>query len=288
YVTLAETNLTGADLTGAKLKGANLRNSKLSDAILLGADFTRADLTGVDFQGALCSGTCFSRANLKQAKLNGVSCGATNFCGADLQGADLSSASLNSADLSCTILCGTNFANAALHGADLSNVHWNQQTNWRDVRGLQALPSSINNFHQKALSLIEQLIEKGKTLVKQRKFKQAIAVFQTVQALEPKVKITANAWWYLCKIGVTHNQAGEVIYACNKAVEFEADPKLKLRKQYSRAIARSLNDDFGGAIADLQFCLEHLEATDYRPRQRLQNWIDSLKQGKNPCEPEDI
>jgi hypothetical protein len=103
--------LSEADLSQANLSEANLSNANLSEANLFNANLNKAN---------------FSNADLSEA----------NVSYAYLRKADLSNADLRNADLSVAILNNADLSYADLSYADLYDIHWNQETIWQGVQGL--------------------------------------------------------------------------------------------------------------------------------------------------------
>ncbi|KST69027.1 hypothetical protein BC008_02840 [Mastigocoleus testarum BC008] len=186
---LVGANLVGANLIGANLVGANLIGANLSCANLVGAklnsvDLSRANLMDADLSSANLSSanlirTNFSRANLSIANLISVNLNSANLSSANLVSANLSRANLSSANLSSanlsraklinTNLISTDFSDADLSGADLSraylsraylsraylsdelfgDIHWDENTNWEGVRGLETTKNLPEALKQK-------------------------------------------------------------------------------------------------------------------------------------------
>jgi len=103
--------LSEADLSQANLSEANLSNANLSEANLFNANLNKANFSNADLSEANVSYAYLRKADLRNA---------------DLRNADLSVAILNNADLSY----------ADLSYADLYDIHWNQETIWQGVQGL--------------------------------------------------------------------------------------------------------------------------------------------------------
>ena len=69
----------------------------------------------------------------------------------------------------------------------------------------------------------EALVEKGSLLVRQSKVKDAIAAYAGAERLDPTLKIPARSWNTLCWFGSLWRHAGEVMFACERAVELQPD-----------------------------------------------------------------
>ncbi|MEM8610423.1 MAG: pentapeptide repeat-containing protein [Cyanobacteria bacterium P01_H01_bin.105] len=125
---LYRTNLSGAVLNEAKLDGAVLNEAKLDGAVLnearlIATRFHEARLSGARLDGAILNMASFSAANLNEANLNGA-----NLNGANLNGADLS-------------------------GADLEDVQWNEETSWKDVKGIDTAKNIPQELRQHLIDL---------------------------------------------------------------------------------------------------------------------------------------
>ncbi len=131
-------NLSGANLIGAYLSGADLSGANLSGTDLSGSNLTTANLIGANLIGAnLSVSKLYSAyligANLTTANLIGAYLSGANLIGANLYGAYLYGVNLLGANLSGADLYGAN-----LSGADLNTIIWNEDTNWKDVQGLDS------------------------------------------------------------------------------------------------------------------------------------------------------
>ncbi len=115
--TWAFSNIVGRFLSDANLNGANLEGAKLGDANFEGANLEGANLVGANLVGANLVGANLVGANLVGANLVRAYLGGANLGGANLQGADL--------------------VRALLVGANLKDIIWDDNTNWRNVQGLE-------------------------------------------------------------------------------------------------------------------------------------------------------
>lgn len=124
---LSKINFRGAHLSGLDFSIAKLNNAFLNFTNLSHSSFWAADLSLTD----LCSAE-LSYANLSAADLRG----------AVLIEAILWHTDLSDADLSGVDFRGANLYNVDLKGAKLSDdkfgdIRWDENTNWKDVRGLE-------------------------------------------------------------------------------------------------------------------------------------------------------
>ncbi len=79
-VSLAQTDLRGADLSDINMEGANLQRANLASAFLEGANLSGANLTNANLSGAF-----LQNANLKAAKLDGAMANNTTFDNTNLE-----------------------------------------------------------------------------------------------------------------------------------------------------------------------------------------------------------
>jgi tetratricopeptide (TPR) repeat protein len=127
------------------------------------------------------------------------------------------------------------------------------------------------------------LIEKGESLIKEGKAKEAIAAYTQAQKLAPKFEISADSWNTLCRQGGLRGYAKEVMFACEKAVALAPDDG---NSRDSRGLARALTGKTKGAIEDFQAYIKSTD--DKESKAQRQRWIDALKAGKKPFTPEEI
>jgi Tol biopolymer transport system component/tetratricopeptide (TPR) repeat protein len=121
------------------------------------------------------------------------------------------------------------------------------------------------------------LVEEGASLVREDKFKEALAAYTNAQKLDPKVEISADDWNTLCRKGSLQKQVADVMFACNQAVKL-APKDGNIRD--SRGLARALTGDYQGAIADFEAYIAQTEDKDNKAQR--QSWVEDLKAGKNP------
>ncbi|NES17960.1 MAG: NACHT domain-containing protein [Symploca sp. SIO3E6] len=142
-------NIAGGFLGGANLSGANLNGANLNGANLNGADLSVANLNHADFIGANLNHADLSVANLSGANLNGANLSVADLNGADLSSADLSHADLSHADLSGADLSHADLSGADLNGADLQNIIWDEETQWKNIQGLETAINVPDALKQK-------------------------------------------------------------------------------------------------------------------------------------------
>jgi len=128
-------------------------------------------------------------------------------------------------------------------------------------------------------------VEEGEKLAREGKIQEAIASYNQAQKLDPTLEISAYSWNAICWFGSLHQQATQVMNACEKAVTL-APEHGKIYYQDSRGLARALTGDTAGAIEDFQAYIAWTENDDYKAQR--QRWIDELRAGKNPFTPEEL
>jgi WD40 repeat protein/predicted negative regulator of RcsB-dependent stress response len=126
-------------------------------------------------------------------------------------------------------------------------------------------------------------VEEGVELARQGKIKEAIASYTQAQKLDPTLEISANSWNTICWFGSLHQQATQVMDACEKAVILEPEDG-DIRN--SRGLARALTGDTAGAIEDFQAFIAWTDNDNHKAKR--QRWINELRAGKNPFTPEEL
>ncbi|KYC39777.1 hypothetical protein WA1_29940 [Scytonema hofmannii PCC 7110] len=115
------------------------------------------------------------------------------------------------------------------------------------------------------------------TLIKQDKFKEAIALYKDAQKLDPSLTISAVDWNSLCWGGSLRGFAKDVIFACEKAVALSPKEGYILD---SRGLAKALTGNSKGAIEDFQAFIKWSDNSEQKSQR--QRWINALNAGKNP------
>ncbi len=129
----------------------------------------------------------------------------------------------------------------------------------------------------------EALVGKGSLLVRQSKVKDAIAAYTGAEKLHPTLKIPAKPWNTLCWFGSLWKQAGEVMFACERAVQLEPE---NWRIRESRGVARAMTGNIDGAIEDFQEFIK--KTSDPMQKSQRQRWVDVLRAGQDPFTDEEI
>ncbi|MEE9234886.1 MAG: alpha/beta hydrolase [Candidatus Acidoferrales bacterium] len=125
------------------------------------------------------------------------------------------------------------------------------------------------------------LVAKGENLARERKVEAAIRAYAEAQETYPALTIVAQSWNQLCWQGSLWGYAAEVMPACEQAVALAPD-NGNIRD--SRGLARALTGDLAGAIQDFQAFVAFTQ--NERARAQRQEWIDALREGRNPFTPE--
>jgi len=120
-------------------------------------------------------------------------------------------------------------------------------------------------------------VEKGENLAWQGEIKPALKAYREAQKLDTKLQISANSWATICRYGSLNKQAAEVMFACEKAVNLEAENGW-IRD--NRGLARALTGDKQGAIEDFQAFVD--KTNDKERKAQRQAWIKALRAGENP------
>ncbi len=125
---------------------------------------------------------------------------------------------------------------------------------------------------------------KGWHLATQGRITEAVAAYAEAQALDSTLVLLPAAWQALCWNGSLRGQAAEVMAACEKAVERTSPSDRRYASaRFARGLARALSGDLEGAAADLEPSLD--PESDEDDGSSLQEWIDALREGRNPFMP---
>ena len=138
----------------------------------------------------------------------------------------------------------------------------------------------------KEIVALERLKE-GKRLIRTGEVEKAILAYEKVQQFAPNF-ITASNWATLCFYGSLHGYALEVMFACDKAIQFEPRNILWIA---SRGVAKARLKDWQGAISDFEkFLMETENKTEKftKPRAYITRWLGFLKDGEDPFTTEEI
>jgi tetratricopeptide (TPR) repeat protein len=128
----------------------------------------------------------------------------------------------------------------------------------------------------------EALVEKG-SLLARSKFTEALAAYTDAARLDPTLKISAMSWNDLCRFGSLRRHAGEVMVACERAMELQPDNG---RFRDSRGVARAMTGDRKGALEDFQEVIKQVK--DPAQKSQRQRWVDALRAGKDPFTDKEI
>ncbi len=131
---------------------------------------------------------------------------------------------------------------------------------------------------QRVLQFMLQLSE-GERLARAGQIQRAIAKY-VARGIDT-LALSAPTWNTLCRQGVFHGRAADVLKACDESVRLA--PNLWWARE-SRGIARALTGDLEGALADLEPFVDRMR--NERTRVERQRWVDALRVGENPFTPE--
>ncbi len=129
----------------------------------------------------------------------------------------------------------------------------------------------------------ERLVSEASSLVREKKIKEAIAVYNQAQKLDAKVEIDFDAWGRLCRQGSLNKSAKEVMFACGNAVKLAPDSGY-IRD--SRGLARALTGNYQGAINDFEAFIAQTD--DKESKAQREGWVKLLREGKNPFTEEEL
>ena len=131
---------------------------------------------------------------------------------------------------------------------------------------------------QRVLQFMLQLSE-GERLARAGQIQRAIAKY-VARGIDT-LALSTPTWNTLCRQGVFHGRAADVLKACDESVRLA--PNLWWARE-SRGIARALTGDLEGALADLEPFVDRMR--NERTRVERQRWVDALRVGENPFTPE--
>ena len=129
--------------------------------------------------------------------------------------------------------------------------------------------------------------------VKQGNVLAATQAYQDAQTIDAGLEIDTWIWDLLCWFGSLHNQAGEILFASEKATH--SNPDWPIYRD-TRGLVRALTGDLQGAIDDFEFVTKELSTGGYgnpyrslhqgADEQQRQVWLEALRLGQNPFTPE--
>ena len=162
----------------------------------------------------------------------------------------------------------------AKHGNSKTAVEkFRQAKNWNPKLDIDP------KLKAKAINLITQ----GRELARNGDIKNAIAAYKKAIKIDPKLRVSAEDWNRLCWYGSLYNYPKDVMFACEKAVNLSPEDEDIID---SRGVARALTGDYKGAIEDFEVFVKW-DDNESKLQQR-QDWIEDLRNGKNPFTPKVI
>jgi tetratricopeptide (TPR) repeat protein len=142
---------------------------------------------------------------------------------------------------------------------------------------------SINFESEKQKAEAHKLVAQGREFQEKREYKKALFTYKKAQEIDSSINIPDYTWNELCWLGSLKGYATDVIYACEKAVKLS--PKNGDFRD-SRGLARAMTGDVKGAISDFQVYIDSTDNEELKIKR--QQWIKSLRSGKNPVTFEEI
>ncbi len=134
-----------------------------------------------------------------------------------------------------------------------------------------------------------QLVEEGKFFIGKGDIEEALTSFKIIEEIDIILQKSGDSWNNLCWDGSLYGYAKEVLFACEKAIDFDSGNGYY---RESRGLARVLTGDYEGAIEDLEITLEWGQNTSpsqskewLRDREK---WIEVLKDNRNPFDDETL
>ena len=210
-----------------------------------------------------------SNAHLRNADLRYADLSNAHLSNADLRNADLSNAHLSNADL--------NYAH--LNYAHLREIKWDNKTDWSNARGLHEAKGISEALQKEPNFAAAVTLSRGYSFALEGEIDEAISAYKEAQEINPQLEISAYFWNNLCWCGCLENRAADVLFAGEKAVELEPNNGSSLA---IRGLARALTGNLEGATEDFQVTLDSDYFGDSESQQKLQGWLEVLRQGENP------
>jgi hypothetical protein len=174
-----------------------------------------------------------------------------------------------------------------LHGSFLSTVAGLAA----DDRRAQALEqiAAINRMEPGRIADPERFYERARAaaLIERSRFQMqvgaldaALADLAEARRLDPATTLESWEFLELCTLGVMEQRPAEVADACDRAVGMQPGQLLPFQV---RALARALQGDTAGAVADLEV---YLELAAERPGieaelAQLREWLEALRAGQD-------
>lgn len=121
------------------------------------------------------------------------------------------------------------------------------------------------------------LVGEAEQLVARGNIADALTAYAAAQHRDARLNGSIDFWYGLCWNGSLWGHAGEVMFACDQAVELA--PR-EARTREARGVARALVADYAGAIDDLEESVARAAAGERRTR--LLSWMSALRAGENP------
>jgi hypothetical protein len=124
----------------------------------------------------------------------------------------------------------------------------------------------------------EMAVADGERLAQSGNIEMAIEAFRQAGTIDSTFDVAGESWNELCWFGSLWEQAAQVLFACDLAVERSGGIAWIID---SRGLARAMTGNVEGAIADFVTYIESRDATQADIDER-EAWIRALRAGENP------
>jgi WD40 repeat protein len=132
------------------------------------------------------------------------------------------------------------------------------------------------NFRKNPQALAQRYL--AENLCQYIQFKAAVISYEAADKLDANA-VESEDWNNFCWDGALQGHAVDVMEACDQAVQGATKDEARFY-QDSRGLARALAGNYPGAIEDFEAFIQN--TNDQNWRQQRQEWVDTLRAGKNP------
>ncbi|MEL6601742.1 MAG: pentapeptide repeat-containing protein [Cyanobacteria bacterium J06614_10] len=325
-VDLSGANLSKANLANTSLRQSNLTDANLTGAELSESDMCRCDLTGANLEKAFLTNAYLRGADCRNARFLQAKLEGTDLCRAYLYNTDFSQAIFLNASVRNASLFSANFEEADfrelswntgtsfLHSQGLHKVRHAPERLRASLEFQDAIQLSIA-YEKIYLGDISSALSECEAV--------AEAITKRVKDSDYKARIY-NRFAWLCSLLMPRDMEKKNIEECRQKIFFLANEATKLNPKSGNykdtlAIAYILYPRYympqpfesvgdGGQDEEyiarenpyqfaIELLLETLECEDFkrlalpdmeRIRQRRKNWIEELRERKNPLNEKEI
>ncbi len=150
-ISLAKSNMKGADLRNANLSGTDLSGANLEEVNLSGADLAKANLREIHATYANMKGVNLHGADLDRANVSNSDLTEAKIINASARGMNAHNSNLREANFN-----GTNLQGSNLQNSDLRDLEFDEKTNLQNTR---YVGSKVNNPRRLVKQSLEQAVD---------------------------------------------------------------------------------------------------------------------------------